>query len=60
MLANLQVLERGVPLAEWLRTQRSPMAILNMFYDVAKQLVRVHDRSVVHRGALPRSAHIHA
>ena len=45
----MQVFERGTPLSEWLTTERSAMAVFNMFYDVAKQLVRVHGAGVVHR-----------
>ena len=47
------VLERGVSLSEWLTLQRSSLAVLNMFFDVAKQLVRLHRAGHVHRDLKP-------
>lgn len=49
----VQAFERGIPLSDWLKGERSPVAILNMFYDVTRQLVRVHAADVVHRDLKP-------
>ena len=49
-------LERGVSLQEWLCTNRSPPAILHMFFDIAKQLASVHAASIVHRDLKPDNA----
>ena len=53
------VMERGISLTEWLVTPRSGPAILNMFFDVARQLVRLHRAGHVHRDLKP-GAHLFA
>ena len=47
------VLERGVSAAEWLRERRSGPAVLNLFFDVAAQLVRLHRAGRVHGALAP-------
>jgi hypothetical protein len=46
-------LERGVSLRQWLCLDRSPLAILHMFYDLAQQLARVHAAGICHRDLKP-------
>jgi hypothetical protein len=47
------VMERGAPLNEWLHQKRSGPAVLNMFFDVAAQLTRLHSAGHVHRDLKP-------
>ena len=47
------ILERGVSLSEWLLQPRSSLSVLNMFFDVTKQLVRLHRAGHAHRDLKP-------
>ena len=50
---SYMVMERGLTLAQWLKTRRDPLGILCMFKDCATLLATLHGAGRVHRDLKP-------